>query len=50
MTADTGRVTAIAEVAHAGRRHATAEARVEVEATGDLIAISTAAFTILRPS
>jgi uncharacterized protein (TIGR00369 family) len=50
ITADTGRVIATGAVVHAGRRHATVEARVEAEATGKLIATGTAAFTILRPS
>jgi len=50
ITADTGRVFATGTVVHAGRRHATVEGRVEVEATGKLIATATAAFTVLRPS
>jgi uncharacterized protein (TIGR00369 family) len=50
ITADTGRVLATGSVVHAGRRHATIEGRVEVEATGKLIATATAACTILRPS
>jgi uncharacterized protein (TIGR00369 family) len=50
MTADTGRVIVTGAVVHAGRRNATVEGRVEVEATGKLIATGTAAFTILRPS
>jgi uncharacterized protein (TIGR00369 family) len=50
MNADTGRVIATGTVVNAGRRHATAEGRVEVEATGKLIATGTAGCTILRPS
>jgi uncharacterized protein (TIGR00369 family) len=50
MDIDTGRVIATGAVVHAGRRHATAEGRVEVEATGKLIATGTAGCTILRPS
>jgi uncharacterized protein (TIGR00369 family) len=50
MTADSGRVIATGSVIHAGRRHATAEGRVEVEATGKLIATGTAGCAILRPS
>jgi uncharacterized protein (TIGR00369 family) len=50
MNVDTGRVIATGTVAHAGRRHATAEGRIEVEATGKLIATGTAGCTILRPS
>jgi uncharacterized protein (TIGR00369 family) len=50
MNADTGRVIATGTVVHSGRRHATAEGRIEVEATGKLIATGTAGCTILRPS
>jgi uncharacterized protein (TIGR00369 family) len=50
INADSGRVIATGTVVHAGRRHATVEGRVEVEATGELIATATGAFTILRPS
>jgi uncharacterized protein (TIGR00369 family) len=50
MNADTGRVLARASVVHSGRRHATAEGRVEAEATGKLIATGTASCAILRPS
>jgi uncharacterized protein (TIGR00369 family) len=50
MNAGTGRVIVTGTVIHAGRRHATAEGRVEVEATGKLIATGTAGCTILRPS
>jgi uncharacterized protein (TIGR00369 family) len=50
MTADTGRVLATATVVHAGRRHAVADGRVEVEATGKVIATGTADCSILRPS
>ena len=50
MNADAGRVIATGTVDHAGRRHATAEGRVEVEATGKLIATGTAGCTILPPA
>jgi uncharacterized protein (TIGR00369 family) len=50
MNADTGRVVATGVVVQAGRRHATAEGRVEAEATGKLIATGTTSCTILRPS
>lgn len=50
MHATTGRVIATGNVVHAGRRHATAEGRVEVEETGKPIATGTAGCTILRPS
>jgi uncharacterized protein (TIGR00369 family) len=50
ITADTGRVLATGTVVHEGRRHAVAEGRVEVEATGKLIATGTADCPILRPS
>jgi uncharacterized protein (TIGR00369 family) len=50
LNTETGRVIATGTVAHPGRRHATAEGRVEVEASGKLIATGTAACTILRPS
>jgi uncharacterized protein (TIGR00369 family) len=50
MNAGTSRVIASAVVTHAGRRHATAEGRVEAEATGKLMATGTTACTILRPS
>jgi uncharacterized protein (TIGR00369 family) len=49
MNADTGRVLATGEVVHRGRRQATAEGRVEVEATGKLIATGTAGCTIIQP-
>jgi uncharacterized protein (TIGR00369 family) len=49
MTAETGRVLATGTVIHAGRRHAVAEGRVEVEGTGKLIATGTADCSILRP-
>jgi len=41
MTVDTGRVVAEGTVVHAGRRLATAEGRLTVEATGKLIAHAT---------
>jgi uncharacterized protein (TIGR00369 family) len=47
MDTGTGRVIATGTVVHAGRRHATAEGRVEVEATGKLIATGTAGCAIL---
>jgi uncharacterized protein (TIGR00369 family) len=50
MNADTGRVIATGTVVHAGRRHAIAEGRVEVEATGKLMATGTADCPIIRPS
>jgi uncharacterized protein (TIGR00369 family) len=50
ITADTGRVLATGIVVHAGRRHAVADGRIEVEATGKLIATGTADCPILRPS
>jgi uncharacterized protein (TIGR00369 family) len=50
LTADSGRVLAAGTVVHAGRRHANVEGRLEAEATGELIATATAAFTVLRPS
>jgi uncharacterized protein (TIGR00369 family) len=50
ITADAGRVIVTGTVVHAGRRHATVEGRVEVEATGKLVATGSAAFTVLRPS
>lgn len=48
MTLEPGRVIASAAVIHSGRRHATAEGRVEVEATGKLIAAGTAGCAILK--
>ena len=48
LTPDAGSVMASATVVHAGRRYATAEGRVEVEATGKLIATGTAGFAMLR--
>ena len=50
MGPGTGRVLATGAVVHAGRRQAAAEARVEDEATGKLIATGTAGCTILGPS
>jgi uncharacterized protein (TIGR00369 family) len=50
MTPDTGRVVATGTAIHSGRRHASAEGRVEVEATGKLIATGTAGCPILRAS
>lgn len=48
IMADTGRVIATATAVHTGRRQATAEGRIEVEATGKLIATATAAWTIFE--
>lgn len=48
MMADTGRVIATATAVHTGRRQATAEGRIEVEATGKLIATATAGWTIFQ--
>src|SRR5207244_1864401 len=42
MTAVTGRVIATGAAVHSGRRQATAEGRIEAEATGKLIATATA--------
>lgn len=50
MTLGTGRVIATGTAVHSGRRHASAEGRLEVEATGQLIATGTAGCPILRPS
>ncbi len=50
MHPGTGRVLATGTVTHGGRRHATAEGRVEVEATGKLIASGTAACSIIGPA
>jgi uncharacterized protein (TIGR00369 family) len=50
VVAETGRVIATGAVLHAGRTHATAEGRIEVEATGKLIATATEGCSILRPS
>ena len=47
MTAETGRVLAAGTVVHSGRRQATAEGRLYVEATGKLIATGTTACVIL---
>ena len=47
MTADTGRVLAEGTVTHAGRRQATAEGRLTVEATGKLIATATTGCIVL---
>lgn len=48
IMADTGRVIATATAVHTGRRQATAEGRIEVEATGKLIATATAAWQIFE--
>jgi uncharacterized protein (TIGR00369 family) len=48
MTAETGRVIATGTAVHSGRRQATAEGRIEVEATGKLIATGTAGCTIMQ--
>jgi uncharacterized protein (TIGR00369 family) len=47
MTVDTGRVLAEGSVVHAGRRLATAEGRLTVEATGKLIAHATTACLLI---
>ena len=47
MTADTGRVVAEGTVVHAGRRQATADGRLTVEATGKLIATGTTGCIVL---
>jgi len=49
VTRETGRVSATGTLVHAGRRHATADGRVEAVATGKLIATGTAHCAILRP-
>ena len=50
MNLETGRVIATGNVVHPGRRHATAEGRIEVEETGKLIATATAGCTIIGPA
>lgn len=50
MTLETGRVLAEGTVVHAGRRQATAEGRLTVEATGKLIATATTGCIILGPA
>ncbi len=47
MSAETGRVLAEGTVVHAGRRQATAEARLVVEASGKLIATATTGCLVL---
>jgi uncharacterized protein (TIGR00369 family) len=47
MTVDTGRVVAEGNVVHAGRRLATAEGRLTVQATGKLIAHATTACLLI---
>jgi uncharacterized protein (TIGR00369 family) len=47
MTVETGRVLAEGNVVHAGRRLATAEGRLTVEATGKLIAHATTACILI---
>ena len=49
ITTDTGTVLATGTVQHAGRRTATAEARLIVEATGKLLATSTSTLLIVAP-
>src|SRR3954452_22167674 len=46
VTAETGRLLATGEVVQSGRRLATAQGRVEAEATGKLIATATGGFPI----
>lgn len=48
INAETGRVIATASVVHAGRRQATAEGRIEAEATGKLLATATASWAIFQ--
>ncbi len=48
MTVDTGRVIAEGTVVHGGRRLATAEGRLTVEATGKLIAHATTGCILIR--
>lgn len=50
MTLATGRVISTGTVVNAGHRHATAEGRVEVEASGQLIATATAGYALLHSS
>lgn len=50
MNVDAGRLIATGTAVHSGRRHATAEGRIEVEATGKLIATGTVGYAIFRPS
>jgi uncharacterized protein (TIGR00369 family) len=50
MNARTGRVIATGTVVHAGSRQSTAEGRLEVEATGKLIATATSGCIILGPA
>jgi uncharacterized protein (TIGR00369 family) len=50
MNVGKSRVIATAAVVRAGRRQATAEGRVQEEATGELIATGTTGCAILRPS
>ena len=47
MTAETGRVRAVGTVVQTGRRQATAEGRIEVEATNKLIATATTGCIVL---
>jgi acyl-coenzyme A thioesterase PaaI-like protein len=47
MTAETGRVLAEGTVVHSGRRQATADGRITVEATGKVIATATTGCIIL---
>jgi uncharacterized protein (TIGR00369 family) len=49
MSPDTGRVLAEGRVVHPGRRQATAEGRLSVEATGKLIATATTGCIVLGP-
>jgi uncharacterized protein (TIGR00369 family) len=48
VTRDTGRVRAIAEVVHRGRRQATAEARLTAIESGKLLAHATATCMVIR--
>jgi uncharacterized protein (TIGR00369 family) len=49
MSIDTGRVLAEGTVVHPGRRQATAEGRLSVQATGKLIATATTGCIVLGP-
>ena len=49
VTIDTGTVVATGTVVHAGRRTATAEARLVAEATGKLLATATSTLLIVTP-
>ena len=50
MTAQTGRVLSIGTVVQSGRRQATAEGRIEVQATGKVIATATTGCIVMPPA